>query len=46
VLGQTLLDLGLLRHVADGHPFADANLFYDLLEPLPAIVDWADANFH
>lgn len=30
VLGQSLLDLGLLRHVADAHPFADANLFYDL----------------
>lgn len=35
VLGQSLLDLGLLRHVADEHPFVDANLFYDLSsEPL------------
>lgn len=30
VLGQSLVDLGLLRHVADEHPFADANLFYEL----------------
>lgn len=30
VLGQSLLDLGLLRHVADEHPFVDANLFYEL----------------
>jgi hypothetical protein len=30
VLGQSLLDLGLLHHVADEHPFADANLFYEL----------------
>lgn len=30
VLGQSLVDLGSLRHVADEHPFADANLFYEL----------------
>lgn len=30
VLGQSLLDLGLLRHVADEHPFVDAKLFYEL----------------
>lgn len=35
VLGQSLLDLGLLSHVADAHPFADANLFYDLQPESP-----------
>lgn len=30
VLGQSLLDLGLLHHVADEHPFVDADLFYEL----------------
>lgn len=29
-LGQSLADLGLLRHVADAHPFADDFLFYRL----------------
>lgn len=36
VLGQSLVDLGLLRHVADEHPFADATLYYEL--PLSATV--------
>jgi len=31
VLGQSLLDLGLLRHVADEHPFVDGYLFYQLV---------------
>lgn len=30
LLGQSLMDLGQLRHVADEHPFADDNLFYEL----------------
>lgn len=40
VLGQSLLDLGLLRHVADEHPFADDFLFYRIADahsaPSPA----------
>ncbi len=32
VLGQSLLEFGLLRHVADEHPFADDYLFYRLAE--------------
>lgn len=36
VLGQSLLDLGQLRHVADEHPFVDAYLFYDL-RPEPQV---------
>ncbi len=35
VLGQSLLDLGMLRHVADEHPFADDFLFYELVTGLP-----------
>ncbi len=30
VLGQSLMDLGQLRHVADEHLFADDKLFYEL----------------
>lgn len=30
LLGQNLMDLGQLRHVADEHAFADDNLFYEL----------------
>jgi len=30
LLGQSLMDLGQLRHVADEHPFADDALFYEL----------------
>ena len=36
VLGQSLVDFGLLRHVADEHPFADANLYYELPSGVPA----------
>lgn len=35
LLGQSLLDLGMLRHVADEHPFADDFLFYELVTGLP-----------
>ncbi|MBI5108809.1 MAG: hypothetical protein HZA62_08665 [Rhodocyclales bacterium] len=34
VLGQSLLDLGMLRHVADAHPFTDDFLFYELVTGL------------
>ncbi|MBI5789943.1 MAG: hypothetical protein HZA63_00555 [Rhodocyclales bacterium] len=33
LLGQSLMDLGLLRHVADQHPFVDDTLFYELTRP-------------
>ncbi|PKO72211.1 MAG: hypothetical protein CVU20_03435 [Betaproteobacteria bacterium HGW-Betaproteobacteria-14] len=33
LLGQSLADLGLLRHVADEHPFADDYLFYRIAAP-------------
>jgi len=30
-LGQSLADLGLLRHVADEHPFVDGHLYYRIV---------------
>ncbi|MDZ4252212.1 MAG: hypothetical protein U1A72_06525 [Sulfuritalea sp.] len=42
-LGQCLLDLGLLHHVADEHPFVDANLFYEL-QPEPQLAQGQAAH--